>query len=58
MEFTKISYYLGIAIVILTHAYMLVYPDKPVDMKQHAWVNLFAAALIAYYFMSKEGMIN
>jgi surface polysaccharide O-acyltransferase-like enzyme len=57
MELTKISYYLGIAIVILSHVYMLVYPDKPMDLKQHAWINLLAAALIAYYFLSKEGMI-
>jgi hypothetical protein len=52
------SYYLGITIVVLSHIYMLVVDFDCDNMKIHAWVNLFAALCIAYYFMHKEQMID
>ena len=50
-EFTlsKISYYIGILIVVLSHVYMLF--DINVDanmLNTHAMINLGAAALIIY----------
>jgi hypothetical protein len=45
-----IAYYIGIAIVFITHFFMLYQPN----MKMHAFINLIAASLIAYYFMDKE----
>lgn len=48
-------YYLGIAIIFFTHIFMLT--DTP-SMRNHALINLFAGACIAYYFMWKEGFIR
>ena len=45
-----IAYYIGIAIVFITHFFMLYEPK----MKLHAFINLVGAFLIAYYFMDKE----
>jgi hypothetical protein len=55
MEKHLIFYFIGIAIVFLTHASMLF---KSPAMRTHALVNLFAAACIAYYFMHREGYIR
>ena len=63
MDRHLIFYYIGIALVFLTHIYMLV---KNKDLIQHgrtAWimhalVNIFAALCVAYYFMNKEGYIH
>jgi hypothetical protein len=46
-----LAYFIGIALVILTHIFMLSIPA----MQMHAIINLVAAGLIAYYFMWKEG---
>jgi hypothetical protein len=52
-----IAYYAGIVIVFLTHIYTLV--NNPTDMmKYHSYINIFAALLIAYYFMNKEEFIS
>lgn len=51
-------YYIGISIIFLSHIYMLVTDFHSDSMKVHAWINLFAALCIAYYFMNKEGMID
>jgi len=47
-------YYLGIAIVFLTHIRMLMGNFY----NTHALLNLFAAGCIAYYFTHKEGFIR
>jgi len=53
-------YYIGIAIVFFSHIYMafqnMAMTAKEVRM--HAYLNLFAAACIAYYFMNKENFIQ
>ena len=51
MDGPKIAYYIGIFIVFVSHAYMV----SQNVMTQHAYINLAAAALIAYYYMTKEG---
>ena len=65
MEQHLIAYYVGIAIVILSHVWLLVVnnssPRKFLtqnDINIHAGLNLLAAALIAYYFLYTEGKIN
>ena len=53
MNIELLSYYIGIFIVFTSHIYMLYTPDSfmTVDkMKYHAYLNLVAVALIAYYF--------
>jgi len=55
MESILISYYIGIFIVFASHIYILVTADKA--MSAHSVINLFAAMLIAYYFMSREKII-
>ena len=52
-----VAYYIGIAIVLGSHLYMLYAPSKPLmSMKTHAYVNILAVAMIAYYFLNKEGI--
>lgn len=50
-----VSYYIGISIVFLTHILMLF--QMP-SMKMHSLINLFAALMIAYYFMFREKIIG
>lgn len=59
MDRHLLAYFLGISIVILSHAYGLLKPGRPpMSMKQHCYINLLAAALIAYYFMHAEAYIS
>ena len=55
MDIDLVFYFIGIAIVFLSHIVMLGGSD---GMRNHALLNLFAAACIAYYFMNKEGYIH
>jgi len=55
MDLHLVFYFIGIAIVFLSHIVMLGGSD---GMRNHALLNLFAAACIAYYFMNKEGYIH
>lgn len=53
-----LAYYIGILIVFSSHVYSLVKPLEPImTMTQHSYVNLIAVALIAYYFVNKEGIL-
>jgi len=54
MDFHLIAYYIGIAIVFVSHIYIVVKSG----MNAHAGINLLGASLIAYYFMNKEGFIK
>ena len=60
MDIHLISYYIGIFIVFFTHLLMLVLPEwsKKISMHMHAYLNIFAVFLIAYYFMNKEKFIS
>ena len=61
MDNHLISYYIGIFIIFLSHAYILYKPDKflmNMTLQTHSYVNIFAGVLIAYYFMHKEGYID
>jgi hypothetical protein len=55
MEKHLIFYFLGIAIVFVSHGLMLAYSPA---MRTHSLINLFAATCIAYYFMHREGYIR
>lgn len=48
-----VSYYTGISIIIASHIYLI----SGNEMTTHAYLNLIAAFLIAYYFTAKEGFI-
>jgi hypothetical protein len=55
MEQHLLAYYIGIAIVFLSHIYPLVKPDQTdITMQNHCYANIAAALLIAYYFINKE----
>jgi hypothetical protein len=54
MDKHLLFYYIGIAIVFLTHIRMLMGNF----FNTHALLNLFAALSIAYYFTHKEGFIR
>lgn len=54
MEQHLVSYYIGIAIIFITHIYLLANGA----MKLHSLINLVGALCIAYYFMHKEGYIS
>lgn len=58
MDIHLLSYYVGIFIVFATHLYMLFTKSSDMMTKQHAYINLFAAIMIAYYFMHKENYIK
>jgi hypothetical protein len=53
MEIHLICYYIGILIVFGSNAYVI-FNNKDKDMINHSYLNIFAALLIAYYFMDKE----
>ena len=53
MEIHLICYYIGILIVFGSNAYVI-FNNKYKDMINHSYLNIFAALLIAYYFMYKE----
>ena len=58
MEQHLLAYFIGIFIVFASHTYMLYKPDQPLmTIQQHCYINLLAAALIAYYFLHKETYI-
>ena len=54
MDFHLLAYYIGIAIVFTSHIYLIVKGG----ITAHAGINLLGGALIAYYFMNKEGFIK
>jgi len=57
MTYHLISYYIGIAVVFLSHIYILL--NNPSDASMyHSYANIFAGLLIAYYFMNKEKITN
>jgi len=59
MDQHLVAYYIGIAIVFLSHGYNIVEPTKPLfSMQIHNWLNLAAAFLIAYYFLFQEKYIT
>lgn len=59
MDRHLIAYYIGIAIVFITHIAPLVAPERPLtSMRVHSILNLVAASLIAYHFMHSQGFIK
>lgn len=60
MDSTLIAYYIGISIILITHIYILVFKKSMDGMtsQTHAILNILAAAMIAYYFLSKEKIIK
>lgn len=54
-----VAYYIGIFIIFGSHLYMVAgNPMAQLQMKQHAYLNLVAGLLIAYYFMHTQGYIK
>ena len=58
MDIHLISYYIGIFIVFFSHIYILVFNSHNKMKAYHSYLNIFAAFLIAYYFMNKEKFIS
>lgn len=59
MDRHLIAYYIGILIIFASHVYMLYAPNQMTDMIQtHAYINILAGILIAYYFTNKEGIFK
>jgi hypothetical protein len=58
MDLHLVSYFIGIFIVFASHLSMVLSSNTSISMRNHAYLNLFAAACIAYYFMNKEGYIH
>ena len=58
MDIHLVTYYIGIFIVFTSHVYMLITNTSNKMMIYHAYLNIFAGLLIAYYFMHKEGFID
>ena len=61
MDITLILYYIGIAIVFISHIWMLIEPEmmnKDGMMKGHAIINLVAAIFIAVCFISNYDCIT
>ncbi len=48
-----LAYFIGIALIVLTHLFMLSVPA----FQLHALINLVGVALIAYYFTWREGYV-
>lgn len=57
MDRHLVTYYIGIALVFITHVYLLTKANTSQEMQIHSLINLFAGLCIAYYFMNKEGYI-
>ena len=47
---SRAAYYAGISAVVLSHAYILANGMGKLTLDQHAWLNIVAAALIAFSF--------
>jgi hypothetical protein len=58
MDIHLVAYYIGIFIVFFSHIYILFSKSSYKMMMYHAYLNIFGALLIAYYFMYKEGFID
>lgn len=57
MNLHLISYYIGIFIIFFSQIYILVTNPSPKMIPYYAYLNIFGAFLIAYYFMNKEKFI-
>jgi hypothetical protein len=53
-----VSYFAGIAIIFISHIYMLAKGMPQEHLALHAYLNLFAGVMIAYYFLNKEEYIS
>jgi hypothetical protein len=59
MDVHLISYYIGIFIVFFSQIFILLNNSISTGMITfYAYLNIFAALLIAYYFMNKEKIIQ
>lgn len=56
MDKQLVSYYAGISIIFGTHLWIIL-SNKNSALNQHAYINLFGAMLIAFYFLKKEKFI-
>jgi hypothetical protein len=57
MDRHLLTYYIGIIIIVISHIYMLM-RETSLTEKIHAYSNLIAVVMIAYYFMNKQGYIQ
>lgn len=56
---TDIAYYIGIIIVFITHIWIIIQGGIPSSQTvPHAYINLAAAFMIAYYFVTTRGYIS
>ena len=58
MDIHLLSYYIGIFIVFISNIFLLINSKSYKIITYHAYLNIIAALLIAYYFMNKEKFIK
>ena len=58
MDIHLVSYYIGIFIIFFSNIFLLMYNKSYKIIMYHAYLNIIAALLIAYYFMNKEKFIK
>ena len=58
MDIHLLSYYIVIFIVFFSNIFLLMYSKSYKNIIYHAYLNIIAALLIAYYFMNKEKFIK
>ena len=54
----RVAYYCAIAVVLLTHVYIILQGGMPIEQSvMHAYLNLGAGLVIVYYFYMNRSLV-